>query len=899
MRRYESKILGISFVAMLILGMIPMFPVAASPTATIYLAPSDYKFNTDTVTAPCYKFNVSVMVRDVADLHMFSVTIKYDDTIINVTRWFEPTWNSSYVHYGRATLAVPAPPAFAFSHTDPNIGAATGGASLFPDPPSPLGFNGTGLLAIFEFHVSQIPGKGGLLSCTLDMQDSYMQNPGGDIPSTKENGYYELKWKEPTLKPYLAVDPTLQEFGPYPPTVVGQAFNVSVYLKDVAAAWGVTNVTFCLCFNTTVIDIIGGALNVTIGGLWAGPNSVLVVHPGVPDKLYVTVTNPTTTPSGNVLLANIRFTIMMQGSSPPRPIGDFDKSDLTFCEYEIWDHSFEMVRMNYTRPPVPGLVKVYCLLTLPLPYFEVSPKDTKLGPDPSIGVEFDVKVKIRDLHFAWYLIGYEFRLGYDDHLLQVVSITEGPFLTDPKWNQFGTIFVSHPWNPPLPAYGIPYPSAIVAGLLIPNFTEPLPDFTHLLPNKHPDTINNPTIDNTLAIIRFRAIKQLYPECLSCPLDLYYLYPPHAENWLLDKYGNSIIVDYKKNINGTYSINTTPLPGRMIDVYGGLDCTFYPAPYGGQGLNKPMDIVWPQKQVCLFANVTYNFWPVQQKVVSFEVEGPFDINLATDNMTAITKPVCTIWWLRWPYWDTAKKYHLSSWDDKDRSQTLTVGDVIDTKNLGTGDIEWWYVTEVWFDVYWYIEIRPIYYPSRGDNYFLYKGTAITDENGVAKISFRMPWPCDNPESWFGIYKVTATVDIACTVVTDVLYFHYDYLVRISSVTTQGGVQNKGLYFNHCQDVGITISYVTHSMQRFPLLISVFIKDELDVPIGYALVPLQAGGATWCKYKTGIVRVFIHVPKFAFAGTATIHVNCFNKDPTEGGFAYCPEFAPTPVIYIQPF
>jgi hypothetical protein len=31
--------------------------------------------------------------------------------------------------------------------------------------------------------------------------------------------------------------------------------------------------------------------------------------------------------------------------------------------------------------------------------------------------------------------------------------------------------------------------------------------------------------------------------------------------------------------------------------------------------------WPQKQVDLYANVTYNYWPVQQKDVAFEIRDP--------------------------------------------------------------------------------------------------------------------------------------------------------------------------------------------------------------------------------------------------------------------------------------
>jgi hypothetical protein len=70
------------------------------------------------------------------------------------------------------------------------------------------------------------------------------------------------------------------------------------------------------------------------------------------------------------------------------------------------------------------------------------------------------------------------------------------------------------------------------------------------------------------------------------------------------------VDWVKTKNGTLTILGWSLAGRIIDLY-----TQYPAPYGGQGPDNPSDMFWPQKEVWLYANVTYNWWPVQQKDVA--------------------------------------------------------------------------------------------------------------------------------------------------------------------------------------------------------------------------------------------------------------------------------------------
>jgi len=64
----------------------------------------------------------------------------------------------------------------------------------------------------------------------------------------------------------------------------------------------------------------------------------------------------------------------------------------------------------------------------------------------------------------------------------------------------------------------------------------------------------------------------------------------------------------------FTSTATSASGRDIDVY-----TQYPAPHGGQGENMPSNPFRPKTMVFLYANVTYNSWPVAQKIVSFEIE----------------------------------------------------------------------------------------------------------------------------------------------------------------------------------------------------------------------------------------------------------------------------------------
>lgn len=62
---------------------------------------------------------------------------------------------------------------------------------------------------------------------------------------------------------------------------------------------------------------------------------------------------------------------------------------------------------------------------------------------------------------------------------------------------------------------------------------------------------------------------------------------------------------------------TVLPYRlMIDVY-----TQKPEPYSGRGPNQPSDAFAPQENVILYAEVTYNYDPVENKLVAFTVTDP--------------------------------------------------------------------------------------------------------------------------------------------------------------------------------------------------------------------------------------------------------------------------------------
>jgi hypothetical protein len=100
---------------------------------------------------------------------------------------------------------------------------------------------------------------------------------------------------------------------------------------------------------------------------------------------------------------------------------------------------------------------------------------------------------------------------------------------------------------------------------------------------------------------------------------------------------------------TFKAKVTAL-GRVIDIY-----TQYPWPYGGQGPNAPSDMFWPQKEVIICANVTYNNWPEQQKDVAFHVYMPdgyggLELYTILYGKTNEYGMACVAFRLPWPCYD---------------------------------------------------------------------------------------------------------------------------------------------------------------------------------------------------------------------------------------------------------
>ena len=786
------KIPGILIAAMLLLSMVAFPAIAGVPDKphdanAMWIEPLSIDLNTADHDVG-YKFNITVWVNLTVPSFWWQVKVLFCSECLNATR-------TGYTHEYKSEFFDPLPTVPVIPIIDNVEDYVLHGESLVGGFERDPGF---GSLCWIEFVVIKVPEKGERLDCLFDIETTYpdmtyVYDPvPTPIPLTPYNAPYSFVWIPPGPALLSVHNPgfgredewsTPDFFFDRGANWNSTWFTVDIYLT-ISSAWFITNASFTLSYNTELIDTTQD--NITIYA-FPGPNEVTITH-GVPDTIDFVLRNPCGAVSigGTVLVATIDFHI--HGQPMFHEVAEVT-SPLAFSDVILWDHFYDIPCGTED-----GLVTVEGYMLMPPPWLEVEPAETTMGPEPVVCKTFDVDIVVKELDPRWHCVAVQFILLYDESLIEPVAVTEGDFF-DP-YAPYGTLFVAYiePPKPDVPSWHV-----LVGLLVFPNTTTG--EYDQMPPW--------PEGNGTVATITFHVIHQSYPYNFTSPLHL----EPATDgvNGLSCMFidADTAIIPHDLPVDGIVNI-VTALPGRMIDLY-----TQYPAPYGGQGSDNPSDMFGPQGIVYLYANVTYNYWPVTNEDVGFEIEGPFD------QETGLPLPRYQIW---------------------------------------------------------------------------YKGSARTDKDGVAWIKYQLPWPCEDPEGLFGKWKVTATVDICEVIVMDTLTFDYQYVVTWKTVTVDREPLKE---YKHCEWVGITVKFKSKAQQPRWVLITAVIEDNLQTPIGIAWTWILVGGAepcTWIQYE---VTLWIHVPQHAFAGPAWIHVNAFTDDPTVGGVPWCPEYEPTPEIYIQPY
>jgi len=415
-----------TMLALLLMSVIPglTFTASATETQIIVINPvsgdSNFIFYTNT-TAVGTRFNATVWVYNVTDLFAYQVKLNVNDTLLNITRAWRPTWDPQWVFYGKSTVGTA--PAFYDNDHDDIIESVLVGDSMLTGTT----FSGDGLLAIIEFEIIYAPSKGSV-SCYLDITnlDTFLLNSDlNEISLIRTNGYYEYIGLPPPpiskatmyVEPSKIVNPTL---------VPCNYFEVNV---TVANATDVYSFGFKLGYDVTVLTVE----NALLGNFF--PPSV------VPE---ITIDNT---------VGFISFSAELTPPDPPVS-GDGVLAIITFhveglgaCNLDLYDFGI----FDLSSGPLPCEAKDGFFSNIKLAKLYIDPPEI-IDPDLKPPAIFSVDVVIDDVE---NLYGYEFKLGYDTYMLTCIGILVHPILGETRFStkmqlddSLGLLWVKVEYRPP-------------------------------------------------------------------------------------------------------------------------------------------------------------------------------------------------------------------------------------------------------------------------------------------------------------------------------------------------------------------------------------------------------------------------------------------------------------------
>lgn len=155
-------------------------------------------------------------------------------------------------------------------------------------------------------------------------------------------------------------------------------------------------------------------------------------------------------------------------------------------------------------------------------------------------------------------------------------------------------------------------------------------------------------------------------------------------------------------------------------------------------------------------------------------------------------------------------------------------------------------------------------------------AFTGPDGIATVTFRIPWEGSGAEDLFGIWSIVSTGDIAGVIVTDTVKFEFGYILSIRGIEVLDSPLHKG------EIMTINVDIKSISMSYYDVFVTMVAYDECGVPIGLTTDAFSV----WPGDGQSLANT-ITIPSWAFVGTGTIYVNLFTAAPSLGGIAYCPE------------
>lgn len=162
------------------------------------------------------------------------------------------------------------------------------------------------------------------------------------------------------------------------------------------------------------------------------------------------------------------------------------------------------------------------------------------------------------------------------------------------------------------------------------------------------------------------------------------------------------------------------------------------------------------------------------------------------------------------------------------------------------------------------------------------TAVTDENGIAHVSFRIPL---TKETTFGQWIVYGNSEITTEIATsDVVIFNVGWIVNIISIKTVNRNHVVWTDFTKGGPVDVEIGLRNIAMLEKNVTLALTILDSLGLYVDseeLSNIIVPANGTTI------YISFSLSIPENATLGGATIYINAYTAPIIIGGVSYCPQ------------
>lgn len=396
---------------------------------------------------------------------------------------------------------------------------------------------------------------------------------------------------------------------------VGSTFNVTVHLTGATTAnapIGVGGLEVHLNFQPLLafasivgfndyLGQTGGALNAPVleavtGAIYQSDGSTKAAGPLYTGGVqYIVAAASTGTPwnGADGLIVSIEFritslpTTLQYASDPVIPLTQTftDLSDATAgpLTHGTHDGTVTFTRTAFTAPANPLITIVPATQT----------GATTLGAP----VNFDIDLTSAAI---WDVAGYDVTVSWNSALLSYVGYTDGTFLTMNGDPIFTLNFTS----------GSPIDQLEVVSTKLTDSQPSSGTATLFTLNLAVNAVGTsyPAATCPIAFVQTDLASWAHPELSIAP----WFNSITAVDMPYNATGVAGDGSHQRGPNAVYTEGVISA-GAFIDLY-----DQYPAPYGGQGLNKHSDSFAPQAQVILYANVTYGGSPIANKLVAFQI-----------------------------------------------------------------------------------------------------------------------------------------------------------------------------------------------------------------------------------------------------------------------------------------